>query len=590
MIRNMYKTYIGRYIFRKLNFRIGISLFCVFVLIGSLTNSRFYNLLEDGEKELLDIRVQRISDQFHGLLEQFKRETMALYPGNAQTSGAYEHFLKGSMPGSPKASLEESQYFSSLMSLLLNRNPAASSVLFYRVNDSKLFYKPRKATNRLMDQFNYRAFLADLPKSYQYPQVGNLTGLMKNEDQPVIYLVNPIFDYQSIHPNKAYGYFVICLDRDMLLELFDSEHEQETLNRLVIYQRDQVLFDSAPSLLIPEKNSPQFLEHAVAFSSNDLQLVGLKDKSVIHTKLSSITTFIVEILIAAWVVCILLIYGIQRMVNQRFKLLSRRFKRIQMDPFTQPIHLEGDDEFTELVERFDQMTLQLQQHINQVYVADIKRRNAEYYALKMQINPHFLYNTLESLRMQALLLGQRPLSEKLYNLGRLYRWILKSGVDTVSIQEEVQYTEHYLDLFMTGKSNPIELSIDTELDISRLTMLKFSLQPIVENALIHGDLDSQTHPWIHVLVTADDSRNELCIEIHNNGKGLPYEEQAKLNKILIHHDPLQELHMGLKNVHDRIRAFYGSPYGVEVLRINPEEGFGICMRLPLNQEGRNLHD
>ncbi|SEB87123.1 cache domain-containing protein [Paenibacillus sp. GP183] len=222
MIRHMYKKYVGRHVFRKLNVRIGISLLCVFLLIGFLTNSRFYDLLEQGEKEQLLVRVQRISDQFRGVLDQFKRETTALYSGTAQTVGAYEHFLPGNVPTSPKTSLEENQYFSSLMSLLLNRIPSASSVLFYRVNDSKLYYKPRNTANGLNERFDYESFFSALPKNYQYPLVGKLNELMNNEDQPVVYIVNPIFDFQSIHPNKVYGYFVICLDRDMLLGLFDS--------------------------------------------------------------------------------------------------------------------------------------------------------------------------------------------------------------------------------------------------------------------------------------------------------------------------------------------------------------------------------
>src|ERR1700730_12481447 len=102
MIRHMYKKYVGRHVFRKLNVRIGISLLCVFLLIGFLTNSRFYDLLEQVEMEQLLVRVQRISDQFRGVLDQFKRETTSLYSGTAQTVGAYEHFLPGNVPTSPK--------------------------------------------------------------------------------------------------------------------------------------------------------------------------------------------------------------------------------------------------------------------------------------------------------------------------------------------------------------------------------------------------------------------------------------------------------------------------------------------------------
>jgi len=574
MIGSWYRNWIGRYVSRKLNIGVATSLLIVFVAIGYATYDRFYTLLEMREQDLLDLRTEHLSHHLDGFITQFKRETIAFYPLGRDPAGTYQRFLKENVPSTDADRIHERNYVSNLQSYLLERNPRAMSVLLYRKADERLFAKTRYPSAEWDERFDVRGFFEALPQNYEYPYIGVSNRFYENIERPVLYFVNPIFDFQDIHYDRAVGYFVMGIDSRTIFELFQGDDERDL--QLVIRQRGRVLVHNVDRTV--DSNAEERIEAISVLPRYGLEIVGTIGKSSIEAQLTKIAAFIAGGLLAAWIACLALIHYILRFAIRRVKDLIHHFKRVQTNPFVEPMQRSGDDEIGELIERFNRMTEELKNYINRVYVAEMQKSNAEFLALKMQINPHFLYNTLESLRMQAVIHRQTEIANKLFYLGRLYRWILRADAEEITVEEELQYTRYYLELLMMGKSKQIELEAESELDVRDCFMPKFSLQPIIENAIRHGELESADAPSIRLVIREEPEHR--WIEIVDNGKGAPAERIGEINDRLRTKTVFRSEHLGLKNIHERIRTLYGEHYGLEALPPSGEGGFRLAMRLP----------
>lgn len=581
MFARLYRNLLGRFVFRKLTFGIGAALLLVFVLIGFLTYYRFYGLLEERESDLLRVRTEGLRDELANLITQFKRETIAFYPLNGGTPGDYARFLPEGVPASEEELLAERKYFNALQSYLLERNSGFMSVFLYRKEDGRLFHKSRYPSAALSESFDPEAQFRSLPRTYDYPFIGRIDGLYGNVGRPLLYLINPLFDFSDIRNDNVKGYFMVAIDSRTLFGKFMPQQNNDS--RVVIRMAGKTLLDSMEGSRWPEDDS---LRAVSGIPDYGLEAVGMVSKTSIQEKLSQITLLIVGVLFAIWIGCMLLVHYILGFVMRRLRAMTQHFKRVQANPFAEPMANTGDDEISDLIDRFNRMTRELQDYINRVYVADVQKSNAEYLALKMQINPHFLYNTLESLRMQAVVGKQPDMANKLFYLGRLYRWLLRTDSEEIPVEEELRYTQYYLDLLLMGKSKQIELEADSEEDLRDCSIPKFSLQPIVENAILHGELEKSDRPAIRVRITRSD--NEQLIEIANNGKGVSPEEQARLNEWLNAKHVIPTRHLGLKNIHERIRAFYGDAYGLFVKPTAPEDGFTLVMRLPADSASERM--
>ncbi|MFC4601424.1 sensor histidine kinase [Cohnella hongkongensis] len=585
MLVRIYRNLIGRFVFRKLTLGIGAAQLLVFVLIGLLTYYRFYGLLEERENDLLKIRTDLLREELADLITQFKRETIAVYPLSGDTPGYYSRFLPEGVPHTEEEAIAERKYFTGLQSYMLERNANVMSVLMYRSADGELFHKSRYPSAALDREFELAGLLASMPRTFEYPFIGRADGLYGNIDRPLLYLTNPLFDFSDIRNDNVTGYFMTIIDSRTLFAKFMPEGNRD--GRVVILQSGVTLLDSREGEALREEG---MLRASADIPQYGLSVVGMVSKASIQGRLSEIGLLIIGGLFAIWIVCMLLMHYILGFVIKRLRSMTQHFKRVQANPFAEPMERSGNDEIGDLIDRFNRMTRELQDYINRVYVADVQKSNAEYLALKMQINPHFLYNTLESLRMQAVVGKQPEMANKLFYLGRLYRWLLKTESEEIPVEEELRYTQYYLDLLLMGKTKQIELEAESQEDLRDCLMPKFSLQPIVENAILHGELEKADHPVIRLKIGREEETGARLIEIWNNGKGATLSEQAKLNDWLTAKHVIPTEHLGLKNIHERIRSYYGDPYGLFVNPLPPEKGFALTMKLPADSTPRGTQE
>lgn len=223
---------------------------------------------------------------------------------------------------------------------------------------------------------------------------------------------------------------------------------------------------------------------------------------------------------------------------------------------------------------FNKMVRRIRQLMHQVKLEQEQLRKSELKALYSQINPHFLYNTLDSVVWLAQSGDQKNVINMVMALAKFFRMSLSGGRDSISVEEELQQVENYMIIQQLRFDNAFTYEIFCEDDVKNAITPKIVLQPLVENAIVHG-LGTLGEPGT-ITVTAKKQDDALLLEVRDNGCGIPPE---KLDHIL-EKNPKSRTGFGLKNVHERIRLGCGPEYGLE-LESQPDEGTVVRVRLPL---------
>lgn len=247
--------------------------------------------------------------------------------------------------------------------------------------------------------------------------------------------------------------------------------------------------------------------------------------------------------------------------------LSVRFK-------AKPRH----DEFDILGENFNYMVTRIDELLTTVYEEQNQKRVAELKALQAQINPHFLYNTLDIIKWTALLQKANHAAEMVSLLSRLLRISLGKGEETVTVEEEIEHVQCYLGIQKFRFNFNIETFIHLDEDVRSLRTPKLILQPIVENAILHAFTDRESGGEIHISCTRRPDGG-IRFEVADNGRGMePADVKGSGTNQGLSGDKTSGI--GLANVDERIKLICGKPYGIDI-QSEPGSGTRIGIRLPV---------
>lgn len=243
------------------------------------------------------------------------------------------------------------------------------------------------------------------------------------------------------------------------------------------------------------------------------------------------------------------------------------------------------DEINFIAQNFNEMCTRLDEYIKKSYLSELKekeaqinQKQAEMMALQSQINPHFLYNTLESIRMKAICNGDKEIGKMIYILAVLFRSQLKEK-NIIPIKSEIEYCKKYLEIFKFRYDEKFKFNIECEDELLDKQIIKFSIQPLIENYFIHGiRLEDKDNELSIQIFKEDDTINVI---ICDNGKGIPKEQLDNLNTML------NEMYtsgksIGIANANARIAIEYGYPFGIR-LENNLDKGTKVIMKLPCRE-------
>lgn len=236
----------------------------------------------------------------------------------------------------------------------------------------------------------------------------------------------------------------------------------------------------------------------------------------------------------------------------------------QSGNFDVQIQYQRKDEFTYLFSQYNVMMRKIKGLIDELYVSEVRKKEAELKALQAQINPHFLYNTLDSINWIALRHKVPDISHMVTSLSDFFRYSLSKGQDIIPIEDELKQVESYLSIQQIRFKEKLTYTIEVDPEVPGHDAVKLTLQPIVENSLVHGIEKKRGIGHVRIRARLADGRVE--IEVADNGIGAPAEQ---LNALLTAKDGQS---FGLNNVSERIRQVFGEEWGI---RFREHEGEGV---------------
>ena len=240
---------------------------------------------------------------------------------------------------------------------------------------------------------------------------------------------------------------------------------------------------------------------------------------------------------------------------------------IENGKFDIELQVRSDDEIGVLSRRFNQMSAALKKYIDQSFRAKIKQTEAELTALKSQIYPHFLYNTLEIIRMTAIEEGNAPVPEMIEALSGQIHYLIGPVEDMVPLEKEISIVKKYIYLLNCRVKEEIQLTVQISKVEGKIMVPRLILQPIVENAYVHGIKKKDDTGYIRIEAEVKDENLEITVM--DDGAGMTEEDLMQIEKLFCSSDPGVKNQddwqsIGLKNVHDRIRFLYGEQYGINI--------------------------
>lgn len=272
--------------------------------------------------------------------------------------------------------------------------------------------------------------------------------------------------------------------------------------------------------------------------------------------------------------------------SSKLKNMMKNIEKLKQGKLDTRFNIKQEvDELDMIAISIDEMSESLQYNINKNYIAEVKQKQAEINALQSQIKPHFLYNTLEVIRMSALSSKNKEVAQMIYNLASMFRYSTYNNGSLVSIRDEIKHSKMYLSLCSTRYKGMLDYSIHVDDKYLDYLVPKFTIQPILENAINHGLRKGFCDNYIKVTIKEIDE--EIEISIKDNGNGMSEEAIRKI-KDGLEKNIQKPNSIGLMNINNRLKLNFGEQYGIYInSRIN--EGTTVSIKIPvLGDEVNNV--
>ena len=292
---------------------------------------------------------------------------------------------------------------------------------------------------------------------------------------------------------------------------------------------------------------------------------------VVSRSANSITVLVLLVIMLCAVLIILASSLLSKSVVRPLGRLLHNVEQVEAGNLTVEIREEASDEIGHLILSFQRMVKQLDHMISEVYQSKITQQEYEMKALQAQINPHFLYNSLSLINWKAIIAEQEEISEMAQLLSTFYRTTLNKGKNVTTVKGEWDNTCSYIRIQRMMHSGKFEADMEIEDSVLEYEMLNLLLQPLVENAIIHG-LDHKESAGLKKLTVRGRREKDMIVfEIRDNGSGMT--EDVVCNILTA-----ETKGYGVQNVHHRIQLYYGEKYG---LVYESEKNAGTCVRLTI---------
>lgn len=524
-----------------------------------------YNMIRTQEAMAMKINSINMSTQFFLSDEELLDILKRTHDGEDITIAKWLEFKKFKV-----ASLER----------LVSNNPLLYSVRVYAENDRVQEMMPILYNRQRMQKQEWAGredtgwfldYRDNTFSSYNLSQNGNIMALLTvvtDRERGRLGVIEAAMSMKEMFPGlyeKIEGEWSCFIDKNGNLHTGDSAETETALipDILSQYEKEESK-ESVITMYLKAKNR-SLIAAFLEVSEPGGTLVSVKD---ITESMHHVSVMRRIFLASMTVILAILIFFtnriVQRLLRQFYRILNA-VRAVQKGDLNVRIETENEDEMGELSQQLNKMLDRIQKLMQENLDRELLAKNSQIRALQNQINAHFIYNVLETVKMMAEIDEEYAISDAVTSLGKLLRYSMKWTGRNVTVGEELEYIRNYVALINLRFDYSILLSLNLSPEIPEQEIPKMCLQPIVENAILHGIEEMAEDSTIYMKGYIRES--QCIIEITDNGKGMSAEEIKKLKeRISGKIEPSQEGSggIGLKNVQDRITIAFGTAYGLDI--------------------------
>ncbi len=404
----------------------------------------------------------------------------------------------------------------------------------------------------------------------------------------------------SINISTNYMRFIInsnsinsIMSIDNAISFYSNDYNEIGRPLTDIYQAGNIRLNTPYTLKYQGKDSLAYTTNQNApKSSSVFQITTFDPLAVSHIAESILLN--IKVILLSFTIPLFMIAGYSLAFNRRILILRREMNKIANGNLNIIGNFNSHDELGELFKDMQKTILSIQQLNSKIYEEKLLRQRLlnyqqqiEFNLLAKQINPHFLYNTLETIRMQLSIEKEYDAARIVRQLGKFMRHNIEADTSLVYLSSELEYINIYMDIqhFRFGDRIKYLVTQSDELAIKDYMILPLLIQPIVENAFVHGLESKKTGGTIAINISS--SEEYLIISITDNGLGM---NENTLNALLLsinHPGNKSKSHIGLHNIQQRIKLFYGEQYGLQIKSMENQFTV-ITLYLPLQVDLNSL--
>ncbi|WP_405104415.1 histidine kinase [Paenibacillus sp. FSL K6-1217] len=323
-------------------------------------------------------------------------------------------------------------------------------------------------------------------------------------------------------------------------------------------------------------------------SVSRLKIISVFETKSILSDANKVSQLGLLIVIGVLLVALVLVYTISLLTTNRLLRLSRQLNQVALGNLNVVSRIDGTDEIGQLSRQFNYMVASINQLINQVIESneknstlEIAQREIKLKMMASQIHPHFLFNALESIRMNAHLRGEKEIANIVRLLGKLMRKNLEVGRERAPIREEVEMIRSYLEIQKFRYEDRLEYEIAFDPTAAEVMIPPLIIQPLVENAVVHGLENKEGTVHVSIAITLEENQ-EVQVIVMDDGIGMKPGRLAEIMEVISKAEEEEQGRIGLRNVQQRLTLYYGAEHG---LRITSREGEGtrITFSIPKGQ-------
>lgn len=374
--------------------------------------------------------------------------------------------------------------------------------------------------------------------------------------------------------NVGIGYHGYCFIMDRSGSLI--YHPQQQLIYAGLKEEQWMLLEDYEGGTLTENGTICTVSSA---QKNGWKVVGVSFVSeMVNEKLWEVTALVTALLLAVLTAAFVSSLVLSRMIFHPIRGLvfaMQQFEANAEDFSYQPV--SGASEIETLSGSFAHMVTRIQKLMEQVRNEEITLRKTELRALQAQINPHFLYNTLDSIAWMCEEERSREAVEMVNSLARLFRISISKGHELIPIEKELEHARSYLKIQNYRYKNQFTYSFEVDENCLSYYCNKITLQPLIENAIYHGI--NRMIDEGEIIVRIYERGSEVIFEVEDNGVGMTQEQCSQI----LHREPGDKSGIGIKNVNDRIRIYFGEQYGLSI-ESELDEGTKIIINMPKIRE------